>query len=82
MRLMDVILLTHSLGEKLADESADQPETFRWTDNAGATVAAPIPNGIAAATTTPANFLMVTLTPSVRGIVYRRYQSETASNPN
>jgi len=34
MRLMDIILLTRSLGEKLADD----PETFRWTDGSGASV--------------------------------------------
>ncbi len=38
MRLMDVILLTRSLGEKLADEAPGQPETFRWTDASGASV--------------------------------------------
>ena len=30
-RLMDIIVLTQSLGEKLADD----PETYRWTDAAG-----------------------------------------------
>ncbi len=45
MRLMDVILLTHSLGEKLADEAASQPETFRWTDNSGAAVAVMLRKG-------------------------------------
>lgn len=42
MRLMDVILLTHSLGEKLAGPLPDQApggtETFRWTDASGAAV--------------------------------------------
>lgn len=38
MRLMDVILLTRSLGEKLADETPDTAETFRWTDASGAAV--------------------------------------------
>ena len=38
MRLMDIILLTRSLGEKLAEESAGQPESFRWADASGATV--------------------------------------------
>ncbi len=42
MRLMDVILLTHSLGEKLdaplGSHAPDQPETFRWTDASGASV--------------------------------------------
>jgi hypothetical protein len=38
MRLMDVILLTRSLGEKLADEGPGQPETFRWADDSGASV--------------------------------------------
>jgi hypothetical protein len=31
LRLMDIILLTRSLGEKLADE----PETYRWRDSGG-----------------------------------------------
>ena len=34
MPLMKILLLTRSLGEKLADE----PETYRWTDAAGAQV--------------------------------------------
>jgi hypothetical protein len=34
LRLMDLIALTHSLGEKLRDD----PETFRWTDASGASV--------------------------------------------
>ncbi len=34
LRLMDIIQLTRSLGEKLADD----PETFRWTDASGASV--------------------------------------------
>ena len=34
-RLMDVITLTRSLGEKLSDE----PETYRWTDGSGVSVA-------------------------------------------
>ena len=34
LRLMDIILLTRSLGEKLADA----PETFRWRDPGGDTV--------------------------------------------
>ena len=33
-RLMDVIQLTRSLGEKVADD----PETYRWTDDSGASV--------------------------------------------
>ena len=33
-RLMDIIVLTQSLGEKLADD----PETYRWTDAAGDSV--------------------------------------------
>ncbi len=41
MRLMDVILLTHSLGEKLADD----PETFRWTDASGASVTVDLVQG-------------------------------------
>ena len=31
LRLMDIILLTRSLGEKLADD----PETYRWRDKGG-----------------------------------------------
>jgi hypothetical protein len=48
MRLMDVIQLTHSLGERLAAPSPSpspspaqaggQAETFRWTDASGAAV--------------------------------------------
>lgn len=34
LRLMDIILLTHSLGEKLAE----QPETYRWRDPGGDSV--------------------------------------------
>ena len=34
MRLMDILMLTRSLGEKLADE----PETYRWRDAAGDSV--------------------------------------------
>ena len=34
MRLLQVIQLTRSLGEKLADA----PETYRWTDGSGASV--------------------------------------------
>ena len=34
MPLMKILLLTRSLGEKLADE----PETYRWTDAAGVQV--------------------------------------------
>ncbi len=41
MRLMDIILLTRSLGEKLADD----PETFRWTDGSGAAVTVELVNG-------------------------------------
>jgi hypothetical protein len=33
-RLMDVIVLTRSLGEKLSDE----PETYRWTDGSDVSV--------------------------------------------
>jgi hypothetical protein len=40
-RLMDIILLTRSLGEKLADD----PETFRWTDASGAAVTVELVNG-------------------------------------
>ncbi|GCL64633.1 hypothetical protein [Pseudaquabacterium pictum] len=40
-RLMDIILLTRSLGEKLADD----PETFRWTDASGASVTVELVKG-------------------------------------
>ena len=40
-RLMDIILLTHSLGEKLAED----PETFRWTDASGAAVTVELVKG-------------------------------------
>ncbi len=41
MRLMDIILLTRSLGRKLADD----PETFCWTDASGASVTVELVNG-------------------------------------
>jgi hypothetical protein len=41
MRLMDIILLTRSLGEKLAED----PETFRWRDPGGDTVEAELVGG-------------------------------------
>ncbi len=41
LRLMDIILLTRSLGEKLADD----PETFRWTDDSGAAVTVELVKG-------------------------------------
>ena len=44
-RLMDIILLTHSLGEKLADESPGQAETFRWADASGAAVTVDLVKG-------------------------------------
>lgn len=34
MRLLDIIQLTRSLGEKVADD----PETWRWSDNTGSTL--------------------------------------------
>ena len=40
-RLMDIILLTRSLGEKLAED----PETFRWTDASGAAVTVELVKG-------------------------------------
>ena len=40
-RLMDIILLTHSLGERLAED----PETFRWTDASGAAVTVELVKG-------------------------------------
>lgn len=44
-RLMDIILLTRSLGEKLADEAPGQAETFRWTDASGAAVTVDLRKG-------------------------------------
>ena len=41
LRLMDVIQLTRSLGEKLADE----PETYRWTDGSGVSVTVELASG-------------------------------------
>ena len=40
-RLMDVITLTRSLGEKLSDE----PETYRWADGAGVSVSVEFKQG-------------------------------------
>lgn len=40
-RLMDVITMTRSLGEKLSDA----PETYRWTDSAGVSVTVEFNNG-------------------------------------
>lgn len=44
-RLMDVIQLTRSLGQKLADESGASPETWRWQDESGASVVVELVNG-------------------------------------
>ncbi len=41
MRLMDLITLTHSLGEKLSDA----PETYRWTDGSGVSVKVELAKG-------------------------------------
>lgn len=41
LRLMQILKLTRSLGEKIADE----PETFRWTDGAGDAVQVELHNG-------------------------------------
>ena len=41
MPLMKILLLTRSLGQKLADD----PETFRWTDGAGDSVTVVLQNG-------------------------------------
>ena len=41
MPLMKILLLTRSLGQKLADE----PETFRWTDGAGDSVTVLLQDG-------------------------------------
>ncbi len=45
MRLMDVILLTQSLGEKVGDAAAGGLETFRWTDASGAAVVVTLQQG-------------------------------------
>ncbi|MDO8375979.1 MAG: hypothetical protein Q7S91_02175 [Aquabacterium sp.] len=44
-RLMDVIQLTRSLGQKLADESREAPETWRWQDESGTSVTVQLRNG-------------------------------------
>lgn len=44
-RLMDVIQLTRSLGQKLTDESGAAPETWRWQDESGASVVVELVNG-------------------------------------
>ena len=41
-RLMDVIALTRSLGEKLSDD----PETYRWTDGSGVSVTVELAKGL------------------------------------
>ncbi len=41
-RLMDVIVLTRRLGEKLSDE----PETYRWTDGSGVSVTVELAKGL------------------------------------
>ncbi len=41
LRLMEIIQLTRSLGEK----RAEQPETYRWTDNSGASVTIELAGG-------------------------------------
>ena len=41
-RLMDVIVLTRSLGEKLSDA----PETYRWTDGSGVSVTVELAKGL------------------------------------
>jgi Mg2+/Co2+ transporter CorB len=41
MRLMNILMLTRSLGEKLADE----PETWRWHDGAGDSVQVVLQDG-------------------------------------
>jgi len=41
LRLMDIIMLTRSLGEKIADT----PETYRWRDNSGAAVEVELAGG-------------------------------------
>ena len=41
MRLLELIQITRSLGQKLSD----QPETFRWQDESGASVEVELVNG-------------------------------------
>ena len=41
LRLMDILRLTRSLGDRLADD----PETFAWRDEGGATVTVELQNG-------------------------------------
>jgi len=41
LRLMDVLMLTRSLGEKLRDE----PETYRWTDGSEVSVTVELTKG-------------------------------------
>jgi hypothetical protein len=41
LRLIDILKLTRSLGERLADE----PETYRWQDPAGHSVQVELVNG-------------------------------------
>jgi uncharacterized protein (DUF58 family) len=45
MRLMDVIMMTRSLGERRAEESQGLPEAFRWTDESGASVTVRLKGG-------------------------------------
>ena len=42
MRLMNILMLTRSLGEKLGDE----PERYRWTDGSGASVTVEMQKGL------------------------------------
>ena len=44
MRLLDLVTLTRSLGDKLSDE----PETYRWADNSGASVVVRLEDGLLA----------------------------------
>jgi len=45
MRLMDIILLTHSLGEKQEPPGAGADERFRWADSSGAAVTVDLARG-------------------------------------
>ena len=45
MRLMDIILLTHSLGQKQDTTAPDADETFRWADTSGAAVTVDLAKG-------------------------------------
>ena len=45
MRLMQVILLTRSLGQRVAGKPGDSTETWRWADGSGVSVTVTLANG-------------------------------------